>query len=70
MPCPLLIVTGDADKQWPRERYTDLPLQAQHLVVEGASHWGLVLSRRALDGLVPQVIKWLESTRRGDTHDH
>src|SRR4051794_19450562 len=48
MPCPLLIVTGTLDTQWPIERYDGLPLAADFLVAEGASHWGLVLNRRAL----------------------
>jgi pimeloyl-ACP methyl ester carboxylesterase len=58
LPCPLLIVTGTDDRQWPRERYDGLHLPAQHLVAEGASHWGLVLSRRALAGLIPAVTAW------------
>jgi len=59
MPCPLLIVTGSEDKLWSRERYADLPLAAEHLSVAGASHWGLVLSRRALAAAVPAVLRWL-----------
>lgn len=61
LPCPLLIVTGSADRQWPRGRYADLLLPAEFLEVEGASHWGLVLSRKALPGLVPAVLEWLAS---------
>jgi pimeloyl-ACP methyl ester carboxylesterase len=56
---PLLVVTGTADRQWPRERYRDLPLPADHLEVEGASHWGLVLNRRRLPGLVSAVVDWM-----------
>lgn len=59
---PLLIVTGGADRQWPRARYRDLWLRADHLTIEGASHWGLVLSRRALRQAVPAVLAWLEGT--------
>ena len=59
LPVPLLIVTGTADHQWPRERYRDLWLPADHLTIEGASHWGLVLSRRALRHTVPVVLGWL-----------
>ncbi len=63
--CPLLIVTGGADLQWPRARYADLPFAADHLEVDGVSHWGLVLSRRALRTLLPAVVAWLErSTAR------
>src|SRR3954452_4796679 len=45
LPCPLLIVTGTDDRQWSRERYNGLHLPAEHMVSEGASHWGLVLNR-------------------------
>ena len=57
---PLLVVTGTEDQDWPRERYNELQLDADHLSVDGASHWGLVLSRRALHKLVPEVLRWLE----------
>jgi pimeloyl-ACP methyl ester carboxylesterase len=60
MPCPLLIVTGTNDRLWPRATYDDLRLPAQHLEIEGASHWGLVLSRRALASEVPAVTGWLK----------
>jgi hypothetical protein len=59
MPVPLLIATGTRDKQWPRERYADFHLPADHLVAEGASHWGPVLNGRALDNLVPATLRWL-----------
>lgn len=60
MPCPLLIVTGTHDTQWPRARYADLHLPASYLSVEGASHWGLVLNRRVVPGLVARVTQWIE----------
>ena len=59
LPCPLLIVTGTLDRQWPRERYADLHLPAEYMVAEGASHWGLVLNDRVLSTLVPDVSAWL-----------
>jgi pimeloyl-ACP methyl ester carboxylesterase len=59
LPIPLLILTGSADRQWPRERYRDFWLTADHLTVDGASHWGLVLNRRALGQAVPAVLGWL-----------
>ena len=65
LPCPLLIVTGTDDQQRPRERYDDLQLPAAHANIEGASHWGLVLNRRALKGMVPAVLVWLDKVRRG-----
>lgn len=59
LPCPLLIVTGTADRQWPRERYDNLWFGADYLSVEGASHWGLVLNRRALATTIPAVLRWI-----------
>jgi pimeloyl-ACP methyl ester carboxylesterase len=59
LPCPRLLVTGTADKAWPVERYQDLWLKADNLSVEGASHWGLVLNRRALATLIPAASRWL-----------
>ncbi len=63
MPCPLLIVTGTNDDQWPRERYESLWLDADYVAVEGASHWGLVLSRHAVAKAAPAVAGWLEQPR-------
>jgi len=57
---PLLIVTSTSDTQWPRSRYDALHLPAQHLSVDGASHWGLVLNRRVLATLVDDVVAWLD----------
>ena len=59
LPCPLLIVTGTRDRAWPRERYNNLWLPADYLPVEGASHWGLVLQRRALSLTIPAVLHWM-----------
>src|SRR3989441_42694 len=58
LPCPLLIVVGTQDRQWPRSRYADLPLTSDWLEAD-ASHWGLVLSRRCLRELVPAVLAWV-----------
>jgi pimeloyl-ACP methyl ester carboxylesterase len=60
LPCPWLIVTGADDRQWPRGRYDDLSLPATHLSVAGASHWGLVLNRRALQTAIPSILNWLD----------
>lgn len=57
--CPLLIVTGTGDKAWPKKRYEGLWLDAEFYEVEQASHWGLVLNRRALAVGVPEVLQWL-----------
>ena len=59
LPCPLLIVTGTRDRAWPRERYNNLWLTADYLSVEGASHWGLVLQRRVLSSMIPEVLRWI-----------
>jgi pimeloyl-ACP methyl ester carboxylesterase len=64
--CPLLIVTGTADTQWPRQRYDDLHFAADHVSIDGASHWGLVLNRRLLTGIASAVTSWLdEAIARG-----
>lgn len=60
MPCPLLIVTGSFDTRWPEDRYRDLWLASDRLVMDGASHWGLVLNRRAVRLTTPQIENWLE----------
>ena len=60
LPCPLLLVTGSRDREWPAERYEGLWLPADRLVVEGASHWGLVLNRCAIKQAMPAVVDWLE----------
>lgn len=61
LPCPLLIVTGTSDTQWPRSRYDDLHFPAEHLSVDDASHWGLVLNRRALPTMLPRIEAWILS---------
>ena len=60
LPCPLLIVTGSDDRQWPTAHYDGLRLDANAHEVAGASHWGLVLNRRVLTTLVPAVLDWVE----------
>ena len=60
IPCPLLIVTGTNDRQWPGEVYDDLWLESDRCSVDGASHWGLVLSRRAIDLALLPVTEWME----------
>ena len=60
LPCPLLLVTGSRDREWPAERYEELWLPADRLTMEGASHWGLVLNRRAIAQAIPAVVDWLQ----------
>lgn len=57
--CPLLIATGTADVARLKELYADLRLDAEFYSAEEASHWGLVLNRRALAATVPAVLEWL-----------
>ena len=59
LPCPLLIVTGTDDMDWPKRRYEDLWLDAEFCEVKEASHWGLVLNRRALAVGISEVLHWL-----------
>jgi hypothetical protein len=58
--CPALIVTSTGDVQWPRSRYDGMRLPVEHMSVDGASHWGLVLNRRVLTELVPRVVAWVD----------
>ena len=67
LPCPLLLVTGTADRAWPRQRYDNLWLPADYLSVEGASHWGLVLQRHALTLMIPAVLRWMAQQPPGET---
>ena len=57
--CPLLIVTGTDDKAWPKKTYEGLWLNAKSYEMEEASHWGLVLNRRALAVGIPEVLGWI-----------
>ena len=58
---PVILVHGAANSArvwtfWRREL---------DLSVEGASHWGLVLSRRALRTLARDVVGWLDGVVTG-----
>jgi pimeloyl-ACP methyl ester carboxylesterase len=64
LPCPLLIVTGTNDRLWPGRTYDGLWLTHDRIEIEGASHWGLVLSRRALGMEVRKVVGWVDSGLR------
>lgn len=58
---PLLLVAGARDRQFPPERYEDLWLPHERVTIPEASHWGLVLSRPAVEYAVPHVLEWLEA---------
>jgi pimeloyl-ACP methyl ester carboxylesterase len=60
LPCPALVVASTGDVTFPPQAYADLSVPAERLVVDGATHWGLVLNRRLLGSLVPAVTAWLE----------
>jgi pimeloyl-ACP methyl ester carboxylesterase len=63
--CPALIVTSTGDRQWPRSRYDGMHLPVEHLSVEGASHWGLVLSRRIVVETAQRVADWVDEVAAG-----
>lgn len=62
--CPALVVASTGDATFPPTAYADLAVPAERLVVEGASHWGLVLNRRLLATLVPAVLDWISRVTR------
>ena len=52
--CPAIL-----DKFWPKEAYADLALPAEHLSVDGSSHWELVLNQQKVAELGPKVVEWI-----------
>ena len=62
--CPLLVVQGALDGENTSPSHDDVWPGADYLTVEGASHWGLALNRRALVRAIPAVLRWIESTGR------
>ena len=62
MPCAMLEILGGLDDYYPTEPgYHDIGLADHRILVEEASHWGLVLNGRVLPGLLAQVLPWLEA---------
>ena len=59
--CPLLVVMGSEDRDWPRSAYAGMHLPADYIEAPGASHWGLVLNRRVLPELATRVTGWLDA---------
>lgn len=56
---PVLLVTGGQDRSWGADKYVRLHLDAERVDVPGASHWGLVLSRAAVEQAKTSVLSWL-----------
>ena len=54
LPCPLLIVKGTKSK-WSIEWRSG----GDDHTVDGASHWGLVMSRRSVASTAHAVVRWL-----------
>jgi pimeloyl-ACP methyl ester carboxylesterase len=60
----VLIGGGERDEAFPPAacRRVARFLAADYLEFPGASHWGLVLNRRALDQALPALLRWFEGT--------
>jgi pimeloyl-ACP methyl ester carboxylesterase len=65
LPCPLLIVTGSNDRQWPTSHYDGFHLDAGYRAIDGASHWGLVLSRKAVADAVTTATDFVIKRTQG-----
>ena len=74
--CPVLLVSGSADGAWSREWHGRWPHKnlgdalsaAEAHSLDGASHWGLILSKRVVERTAVAVLRWLEEAahrRRG-----
>jgi pimeloyl-ACP methyl ester carboxylesterase len=61
----VLIAAGQRDQLFPPAHCGRVArfLGAEYLELPGASHWGLVLNRRALDAAWPGILAWLERQR-------
>jgi hypothetical protein len=57
---PLLVVNGPDRRREAPDRWKDFWLPADFLEPADGSHWGMMLNRRVLDTLVPQMCDWLE----------
>jgi hypothetical protein len=62
--CPAVVVASTGDTTFPPAAYAELAVPAERLVVESASHWGLVLNRRLLAPLIPAVLDWISRATR------
>jgi len=57
--CPLLLITGSGGANKIEDYDEPLPT-AERYTAQGASHWGLVLSGRAVSKTVSAVLQWLD----------
>ena len=57
----ILVAAGERDESFPPRacRRVARFLGAEYVELSGASHWGLVLNRRALDAAWPAITAWL-----------
>jgi pimeloyl-ACP methyl ester carboxylesterase len=61
MPCPMLEILGGLDNYYPTEpSYHGIGMANRQIYVSESSHWGLMLNRRELPTLLPQVLDWLD----------
>lgn len=61
MPCSMLEILGGFDDYYPTEpSYHGIGMANHQIFVSESSHWGLMLNRRVLPELVPQVLVWLD----------
>lgn len=59
IPVPVLLITGERDRQFRPTAYDDFPFEAERIIVPGTSHWGLVLGRQAIEFMRQPVLAWL-----------
>jgi pimeloyl-ACP methyl ester carboxylesterase len=61
----ILVAAGERDESFPPRacRRVARFLGAEYVELAGASHWGLVLNRRALDAAWPAITAWLTRLR-------
>jgi pimeloyl-ACP methyl ester carboxylesterase len=64
MPCPLLMVNGPYRRREDPHRWDKFWLKCDFMHPDEGSHWGLVLNRRLLPTLVPEVCAWMEQATR------
>jgi pimeloyl-ACP methyl ester carboxylesterase len=60
MPCPLLMINGPHRRKEDPHRWDNFWLKCDFMHPEEGSHWGLVLNRRLLNNLIPEVCQWME----------